>query len=303
MMRRTWLVGVVIAALFLAVGALCATWVQGVVWADEADPTSLPPGQAAEARRWPVSAVRGIVTGVNGDEISVETADDELATLLIAAITRLWVPGEPPTTTVELEVGDPVLAFGEPVATDGHALSARLIVVASDAELPKVLIRGRVVAVTEQTIVVQTGRGERAVTVLPRTRLWSAKGRLASLRDLRPGEAIVAAGQPTSFGQWMAALVFVPGAQPEARRALRGLVTATDSAGTLTVQTERGETIAVITSDETVYRIPGIEEPGFGDIKVGDRITAVGRFEEGSQTRFLAKDIGVIVPASGKENP
>jgi hypothetical protein len=265
MTRRAWLIGIVMAVLLLAVGGLLwARQVKGVVWADETGQSNLRQGQVAEpgkplgietadvgpARRWQEYVVRGTVTAVSGDEILVETADNESATLLIAATTRLWVPGEPPTTTIELEIGDPVLALGEPRATDsdGHVLSARLVVAASDEELPRILIRGRAVAVTEQTIVVQTGRGERAVTVLPRTRLWSAKGRLASLRDLHPGEAVVAMGQPTGLGQWIAALVFVPDVLPQAGRGLRGLVTATDSAGTLTVQTERGETITVVTS-------------------------------------------------------
>jgi hypothetical protein len=216
------------------------------------------------------------------------------------------VPGEPPTATVKLQVGDPLLAFGRPVAADSgkRVLSARLIVVASDEELPQVLIRGRMVAITEQTIVVQTGRGERAITVLPRTRLWAANGRLASLQGLHPGESIIALGQPTNLGQWIAALVFVPDAQAVARRGSRGLVTAVDAvAGTLTVRTGGGETITVVTSDETRYRIPGIEEAGFDDIQVGDRIVATGRFEEGSRTRFLARGIGVITPTPGKEKP
>jgi len=324
MTRKMWLIGIMMAVLILAAGGLlCARQAQGIVWADEATQPSLLQGQAGETgeagdplgleaadgrptRRWQEAIVRGTVTEVNGDEVLVKRADDELATVLITDTTRLWVPGEPPTTTVELQVGDPVLAFGQPLASDSgeQVVSARLIAVASDEELPKILVRGRAVAVTEQIVVVQTGRGERAITVLPRTRLWAAKGRLTSLRDLHPGETIVALGQPTSFGQWIAALVFVPDAPPLARRGLRGLVTAADSVnGTLTVQTERAETITVVTSDETRYRIAGIEKPGFDDVQVGDRIIAIGRLEEGSQTRFLARGIGVIPPTPGKEQP
>jgi RNase P/RNase MRP subunit p29 len=221
-----------------------------------------------------------------------------LTSLLITEATRHWVPGKPPTTTVELAVGDPVLAFGDPVPGNNgtKVLSARLIVVASDEDLPKILVQGRVLAVTRQTIVVQTGRGERAITVRPRTRLQTAAGRLESLRGLRQGQQIIALGQPTEYGQWMAGLVYLPGPAPLARNGLRGEVIAKDAeAGTLRVATgQRGE-ITVVTNEQTGYRIEGIEEPSFDDIEVGNRVVVVGRFDSENPDNFLAKGIGVIV--------
>jgi len=47
-------------------------------------------------------------------------------------------------------------------------ISARLVLVADEQELPRVMIRGRTLSVTRQTILVQSGNRERAVTVLPR---------------------------------------------------------------------------------------------------------------------------------------
>lgn len=167
-------------------------------------------------RRLQEHVVRGTVIAVQGDEISVEMADSRTATLLIADTTRLWVPGEPPTTTVDLAVGDPVLALGKPTAAESgeKTLTAWLVVVVGDQDLPKVLIRGRAVAITQQTIVVQTGRGERAITVLPRTHIWSARGRLDSLHDIHQGEQIVALGQPTELGRWVVGAILVPGPAP-----------------------------------------------------------------------------------------
>jgi hypothetical protein len=197
MKRKLGLVGlaVVIAALAVGIlGWLGATW--QAAWAAE-----------ETQQRW----LKGNVVE-SGDTITVETGKDEIATLLITDTTRLWIPGQPPTTTVSLAVGDPVLAMGQPVATESHrALLARVVVVVSDEDLPKILVRGRIVAVTEKTIVVQTGRGERAMTVFPRTRLWSAGERLNSVQDVHPGEQIVALGQPTELGQWIAGLVMVRG--------------------------------------------------------------------------------------------
>jgi hypothetical protein len=241
--------------------------------------------------------VRGIVTTVGDDQVSVDTASGAVATLLITDTTRMWVPDEPLTTTVTLEVGDPVLALGEPASDEAgeRALSARLVVVADDETLPKILIRGQAVAVTEQTIVVQAGHRERAVTVMPRTRLLSAQGQLDSLRDVHPGAQIIALGQATELGQWIAGLVLVPGPPSLARQGLRGEVVDKDvEAGTLTVETERRGEITVVVNDETRYRIPGVEEPGFADVQVGETVVALGRFEGDDQSTFLARGIGVI---------
>jgi RNase P/RNase MRP subunit p29 len=163
--------------------------------------------------------VRGTVTAVDDDRVSVETAKGTAATLLITGSSHLWVPGEPPTTTVELAAGDPVLAIGAtaPSETGEKALSVRLVVVVSDEDLPKVLIQGHAVGITEQTIVVQTGRGERAITVTRHSRIWSAEGRLDSLHDLHQGEQIIALGQPTELGQWIAGLPRAPDPQRPAR--------------------------------------------------------------------------------------
>ena len=292
MAKKLGIVGLAVVVLMLAVG--------GVVWAAETARPGLPQGRLAQY------VVRGVVTAVDNEEVSVETADGSSATLFLDDATHFWMPGEPPTTTMQLAVGDPVLALGKPTPSEAgdKALLAQLVVVADDEELPKILIRGRAVAVTRQTIVVQTGQRERAITVTRNTRLLSTGGRLDSLREVHPGDQIIALGQPTEFGQWVAGLVLLPDATPLARFGLRGTVSAKDeAAGTLIVETEQRGEITVVTDDETRYRIPGVAEPGFDDLRVGDRIAALGRFEEGSRTRFLARGIGVTPLQDETERP
>lgn len=280
MKQRAWSIGLAVVALALLIG--------GVAWAAEASST---PG------RLQGRLVRGTVTAVDQDTASLETEKGEGISLLITEATWFWVPGEPPTRTVELAVGDPVLAFGQavPDATGSGQLSARVVMVADDEELPKALIRGRAVAVAQQTIVVQTGRRERAVTVLPRTRLWSTRGRLDSLRDVHAGNQVVALGQPTDLGQWVAVLVVVVNAEPLPGQGLGGQVTALDAeTKTLTVQTEgRGE-ILVVTDDRTRFGIPGVEAPGFDDVSIEDWVVVVGRPDPNAPNRFLARGVGVV---------
>jgi len=303
-MNRMLIVGLTIAVLALVAG--------GAVWAAESGALTQLPGQKARSTvenqtaaadklgRLPENIIRGTVTAVEEDEALIETEDGVKVTLIITATTVQWAPGEPPTRTVELALGDPVLAFGRPVIGQ-KALMAHIIVVVEDGDMPKSLIRGQVVVATQQTIVVDTGQRERAITVLPRTRFFSP-GRPGALRDVRPGDTVIALGQPTELGQWIAGAVLVPGAEQLADRKLVGKVTAVDLvAGTLTVQVgQRGE-VAVVADNGTRYRIKGIEEPTLAGIKIGDRIAATGRFEQGSQTRFLARLIGVVPPPAEKE--
>ena len=263
MKRKQWLVGGGVAALLLV-----ALTIGGVAWAESGEQET----PASRAPRLEAYVVRGTVAEVDGDRVAVETGEGGSATLLISDTTRLWLPGEPPTTTLDLAVGDPVLALGRPVPAEGadKTLAARLVVVVADEDLPKVLIRGRVVAVTAQTVVVQTGQRERALTITARTQLLSTGGRLGSLRQIRPGEQIVALGQPTELGQWIAGLVVLPGPEPQNNGGLRGTVTAKDEdAGTLAVETDRRGTLTVLTDEDTRYRVPGVEDPGFEDVAGG----------------------------------
>lgn len=266
-----------------------------VAWADEED----QPEVARRAFRLQEHIVRGTVKEVGDDVVLVKT-NVETVTVLITDTTYLWVPGQPPTTTIDVAVEDPLLALGRPVsmAAEGKALSARLLVVVAEENLPKVVIQGKIVAITPQTLVVATGRGERAITILPRTQIWSAAGRLDTLRLLRRGDRVLALGHPTEMGQWMAGMVYVSNPRLLARHGVGGAVLARDEeAGTLTVQTKRRGEITVVVSDGTRYRLPGVEEPGLADIQEGDRIVAVGRFEEGSETEFLARGVAVFKPS------
>jgi RNase P/RNase MRP subunit p29 len=162
------------------------------------------------AHRLQQHLVRGTVTEVREDQILVDTGADEAVPVLLTNTTHMWVPREPPTKTVDLAIGDPLLVLGKPVQGDAGrgALAAWLLVLATDDDLPRLVIQGQVVAVTQQTLIVKTGRGERAITVLPRTRLQSVRGRLDSLRDVSRGDRILALGRPTEWGQWIAGLVY-----------------------------------------------------------------------------------------------
>jgi hypothetical protein len=58
---------------------------------------------------------------------------------------------------------------------------------------------------------------------------------------------------------------------------------------TLTVETRRGEQ-TVLADENTRFRIPGVENPSLKDIKVSDRVIALGRRNEDGD--FIAKVVG-----------
>jgi hypothetical protein len=264
----------------------------GVAWATE----------TAQSRHPLLDHVaRGTVESVDGESVLLATEEGNLE-VLISDRTVLWVPGEPLTSTVQLAIGDPVLAFGRPAPAEAGsgALSARPILVAGQEELPRVLVRGRALSVTRQTIVVQSGNRERAITVLPRTRLWSTGGRLDSIGDIRPGDPLIALGQPTELGQWIAGLVVVAGPGGTTQGGLRGTVVALDAdEQTLTVETGAGRQIGVSTAADTRIRIPGIESAGFSGIAEGDRVALFGRFDSQDSSRFLARGLSVLSAPEG----
>lgn len=287
MERKSWIIRM--AVIMLTLTTIGMAWADGVQQADDLVPSP----------RLARNVIRGTVVTVDGDGVVVETADGTRREVLVSDVTRQWLPGEPLATEVELAIGDPVLILGRPVATDDGelALSARLVVVASDEDLPRILVWGRVVTVTQQTIVVQAARGERAISVLPRTRIWLGRDRVDSLRGIPAGAQVIALGQPTELGQWIAGLVLVLGEGAPPRLRLHGEVTAKDQeAGTLTLETKGWGEIKVVTGDGTRYRVSGIQGPGLADVQVGDRVVVLGRFEGGDQAVFLARGLGVVPP-------
>jgi hypothetical protein len=50
--------------------------------------------------------------------------------------------------------------------------------------------------------------------------------------------------------------------------------------------------VDVLADEDTVFRVPGVEEPGLDDIKVGDRVVVGGSWE--SESTFHAIAVGVV---------
>jgi hypothetical protein len=82
---------------------------------------------------------------------------------------------------------------------------------------------------------------------------------------------------------------------PSHLRFVRGEVTGIEGR-TMVLDADQGE-VAVQTDGETIYRIPGVEDPGLDDLEIGDKVgMLVTRTEEGA---LLAK---VVVVRRGESS-
>jgi hypothetical protein len=95
------------------------------------------------------------------------------------------------------------------------------------------------------------------------------------------------------FGSVSTALAADDSPQQDGQRppALRGEVLQINGHN-LTVQTRREE-VHVVTSNDTVFRIPDVEEPSISDIAVGDTVVILGRR---TGETFHARLVGVVSP-------
>ena len=116
-----------------------------------------------------------------------------------------------------------------------------------------------------------------------------------SLSDIKVDDIV--AGQVKKSADDGTLIAKVIAVVPPKEDRLRGLgkVTAVDlGAGTLIVQNRRG-TVEILTNDETVFRVRGVENPSLDDIKVDDFV-AGQVIKSTDDDALLAKVIAVLPP-------
>ncbi len=155
-------------------------------------------------------------------------------------------------------------------------------------------LRGQVVAVEGDTLLVNTLSGEeRTVIVGEGTRLRIPGVQEPTLENVEVGDGVGAWGEINEDGDLLAtAVVIVPAEMAQRRFLVWGRVTAMEGQ-TLTVETRQGERI-VVTDDSTHFRIAGVEDPGLDDVSVGDTIMALGRPDE--EGNLLARGVAIVTP-------
>jgi len=231
----------------------------------------------------------GQVTAIEGTTLVLDTLQGEKQVTTDEAI--FWAPDVENLTLADVQVGDQVVAWGRP--DEDGSLAAKLVAIASAEELREHAVRGRVTAVEGQTLVITTREGEKEVVTTSETYFHIPNVEEPGLDDIEVGRITTALGQEDG-GTFTAQIVAVTPARRLrkmiVRRNMVGGEVAAIEGTTLTVETRQGEK-AILTDENTRFRIPGVESPSTENIKVGDRIIALGRRTEDGD--FVARVVGV----------
>jgi len=228
--------------------------------------------------------IAGTLTEIDGDTLTIEAAGGLPVTVHVDEGTRYQIRGVENPGLDDLEIGMKIVGRGM-LNPDG-SLQAQVIG-AAEAGLRERRLRGEVVSIEGDTFTVHTERAEIAVQTDEETEFRIPGVENPSVADLEVGDMVAGTGIVREDGIAYATLVVV---LPDDAARLNGRVTAIDGT-TLVLETVRGS-VNVLTDRDTVFRVPGVEEPGLDDIKIGDRVAVGGSWRD--ESTFYAIAVGVV---------
>lgn len=141
------------------------------------------------------------------------------------------------------------------------------------------VVEGEVSAIDGQTLTVETlHRGTLAVQTDENTRFRARDDADFSLADIEVGDTIAARGHFTGSDTLQARLVLL--VPDEVADHARGKVVAVDG-DTIRIEDKDGNSIDVITTADTRFRVKGKPDASIDDVKVGMLLGAAGAFDAG----------------------
>ncbi len=224
----------------------------------------------------PLGTVKGQVTAIEGQTVTLDTARGERA-LQTDGATQYLVPDVEEPTLGDVEQGDRVFAIVQ--AQDDGALLAKMVSVIPEGAFGPISFRGRVEGVSGDALRVSTGKDEVSVEITDSTKLRVPGAEDASLADIRVGNWVLVIARLKGLCHVEATAVAVIPAVPAHRYVIPGEVIEIDGT-TLTVQDPNDQHL-VLTDEQTKGRIKGVEDATAADIEVGDQVLALGKPAEG----------------------
>lgn len=204
--------------------------------------------------------------------------------------THFRIPGVSEPSIADIDIGDLIAARGQRIE-DGDLLAEVVLVLPTEYARYTNIVRGRVLAVENLTLRVRTRLGESLVITDDETRFRIPGIEEPSITDISAGDPVLALGRPAEEGNLLARMVAVVTGPRLRRHTLRGLITEIRR-DTLAVATRRGQ-VQVATNDETVFRIPGVEDPGIDDLQARDLIVGLGHWSA-EEELFMARAVALI---------
>ncbi len=231
----------------------------------------------------PQPTVRGQVMAIDGAVITVHTRDGEVE-IITTDETIFRLPGVDEPGLDDIAVNDLIAAVG--VWNDDGSLQARGVLQPREMER-QARLTGEVAAIDGANLTVAL-RGEREIVLLTDEETVFQVPDVAepTLADLQAGDRVIVQVQARD-GTPYARVVIVP---PDDAARLNGQVSAIEGA-TLLIEADFGA-VRVLTDDETLFRVPGVEEATLADVAVGTRVSCGGQWE--SVDGFHASVVAVL---------
>jgi hypothetical protein len=222
----------------------------------------------------------GQVTAVEGDTLTLTLPSGEEKSLLTDENTQFLVPGLNEATIADLNVGDTIGAQGQQPANEDEMPYAAVVAVLRDSEGRQVALWGELTAINGTTLTVKTKSGEEVQLLTDENTQFLIPGvGEASLDDLSVGDTVGAQVVEQEDGTLYASAVGSERGRSRPRQgAVRGEISASEG-NTLILTTPKGE-VTVLTDENTRFYLPGVEDASTDDLEIGQKIGAVGRWNE-----------------------
>ena len=265
-MKTRWLAGLLVGLLVFSSA--------GFVYAD----ASAPGAVAAPRPRGPM--IKGEVTAISGDTLTVQTERRDAITVQITGRTIFRAKDDPNFTLADLKVGDVIAVKGR-FANDNALVAHVVLLVPADMAGE---VRGRVTAIDGGTITVEDKDGKPTNVLTSDETKFRIEGKPeATIADVQVGMLLGAVGQFDANGALMAKHVL---AREMPERKLKG-----GPIGGGEVSSVNGDEFVIkyldgssltVTADAStlvITRGDALRAPALGtlgDVKVGGRILAMG---------------------------
>jgi hypothetical protein len=228
--------------------------------------------------------VAGTLAEIDGDVLTIETPGGLPAVVRVDGETEYRIRGVENPGLDDLEVGMRAVARGT-LNPDG-SLQAQ-VVGAEEAGSRQARLRGEVIAIAGEAFTMRAQRREVVVQADESTEFRVPGVEHPTIAGLEVGDRVTVEGVMEEIGTAHAALVIV---LPDDAARLAGKVT--DVQGTTLVIRAAAGAVNVLTDGDTVFHVPGVENPGLGDVELGDQVVAGGSWE--SESTFHAVGVGVL---------
>lgn len=241
--------------------------------------------------------VRGQVTALNGDSLTVTRANGSDVVVETGNETLVFELGQDFGNLDDVQIGTFVAVRGK--WQNKETFTARLILILPDDPRNLAGAWGKLMAIDGDVLTIKTPGGDRQVATDAETQVIRGK-EIIGLPDLVVGDPLLAMGRKQDDGPMVAITVFAPTDEFLKKHTLRGNVLSVDlDAGALTVEAvgHKEGIWTIQTTEQTRYRIRGVEQPTLADVEEGDEVVIVGRPDEADSRRGTARLIAVVPEA------